>query len=297
MDPREKVNDMLWRMAESSEKVMKDSPILGHMRKGVALSHLRRYAEGFGHIDRAVYLARKGVDDSVEELRAYSGSGADREPGHDKRLKELKDAVAGAEKALETTRSYAHFNKGAAMADMRKYREAASHYEKAIELDPEEGEYYYFFAKLLYDVKMPSKSIKYFDLAIRLKCRYAAVYMDKARALKKCRRTVDALECLADALERHPYNANVNCMVASVYASLKDYRRAIKWYEAAVEYDPDHGKAHERLGAAYMEVRQDDMARPHLERALELAPGDPDVLEMMRVLEERPSGHRYGSGA
>jgi tetratricopeptide (TPR) repeat protein len=51
---------------------------------------------------------------------------------------------------------------------------------------------------------------------------------------------------------------------------------------------PDHGKAHYLLGIAYVNAGQNDLARTHLQKFLELAPDDPDAAaakEMLQFLE------------
>ena len=69
-------------------------------------------------------------------------------------------------------------------------------------------------------------------------------------------------------LREHPGYADAHYEMATSYATMKDYRRAIECYKRAIAADPRHKKAHEYLGIAYMAVYQDELARPYLERAL-----------------------------
>ena len=84
----------------------------------------------------------------------------------------------------------ARFNEGAAAAGMRKRRGAASHYGRLWSRTP--GEAAYYFAKLPYDAKAPSGSVKCLGLAMRMKRPHAAAYADGARggpiaADRRCR--------------------------------------------------------------------------------------------------------------
>lgn len=67
---------------------------------------------------------------------------------------------------------------------------------------------------------------------------------------------------------------------------LQDDRRGISSYKRAIEANPRHKKAHEYLGIAYIKTGRDGVARRYLSKALEIAPGDPDVLEMLSLLDD-----------
>ena len=61
---------MLWRVAGSSGRIMRDSHTLGHVRGGMSPSRPRRHTEGLGRADRAAYPDRRGGGRLPEAARA-----------------------------------------------------------------------------------------------------------------------------------------------------------------------------------------------------------------------------------
>ena len=273
-------SDVLWREVRFCNEELKEDPddSLAYLFKGLSLNRLGRYDEGFECLDRAVAIDRKRLKDAVAEERACRGSASHGDKRRVARM--LRDDLRGVEEEV-------HTSKGVALSRMRRYHEAASHFKRALKLNPLNGLTHFMTGCALDDMGTPSDSIRHFDEAMRLRYREPFVYQRRAHALNNCGRTDECIECLREVLEMRPGYAEAHYEMGAAYLSVKDFGRAIKCYKRAIEADPRHKKAHEFLGIAYMAVCQDDLARPYLERALDLAPGDPDVLETARAWAER----------
>lgn len=243
-------DDMLYGLLDMYDGVLREDPgdAVACMYKGITLNNLRRYDEGFACLDRAVEIAPDDEKDIAREV--------------------------------------AYASKGVSMNRMRRYEDAVSYYKEALKLNPARGITHFFMGNVLDNMERSGESIRYFDESIRLQCRLPDVYWGKAHALNNCKRHIEAQNCLKDLLGMYPDYADGHYEMATSHMALRNIREAIKHYKSAIKADPVHKKAHEYLGIAYMTAYQDELARPYLERALELAPGDPDVLEVLALLED-----------
>jgi hypothetical protein len=73
---------------------------------------------------------------------------------------------------------------------------------------------------------------------------------------------------------------------AQVAIAGRDWDVAIRLLGEAVEAAPDYWEAHRSLGECYLRLNKPDEARPHLERALKLKPGDPATQAMLTRVTE-----------
>ncbi len=76
--------------------------------------------------------------------------------------------------------------------------------------------------------------------------------------------------------------ARIRTELATLYYSAGNLGVALEEARLAVQADPGYAMAYSILGAVYMELRESELARQNFERALRLAPGDPEI------------NHRYG---
>jgi type IV pilus assembly protein PilF len=72
--------------------------------------------------------------------------------------------------------------------------------------------------------------------------------------------------------------AEVHTMLAAEYYSRGNYSVALGETRAAIKDDPTYFYAYNMQGLVYMELREDGPAREAFNRALQLAPNNPDVL-------------------
>lgn len=169
---------------------------------------------------------------------------------------------------------------------MHCYADAYKCFRKALEINPENSIAYMYLGILMDNLERPADGIQYFEKSIDLKpdpeCYYAM-----GHALNNCRRHRTAIKCLRTILRKHPDYADAHYEMATSYMALRDYKTSIECYKRAIKCDPMHKKAHEYLGIAYLAIDADLLAKKYLDKALKIAPGDPDVLEMLDILKQR----------
>jgi tetratricopeptide (TPR) repeat protein len=99
------------------------------------------------------------------------------------------------------------------------------------------------------------------------------------------------------AIELKPQEALLYLLRADVRKTLSD-QRAVEDYEKALQLDPDNIQGHLKCSAYYRDEhwhsphRDPEKARKHAERAVALAPDDPDChMQLARALTNRMAGH------
>ncbi len=78
-----------------------------------------------------------------------------------------------------------------------------------------------------------------------------------------------AVEHLMKAVAAEPDNADAYNLLGYTHRKLQNFPAAFASYELALEIDPDHARAHQYIGEAYLETDNLEMAEQHL-RALDL---------------------------
>jgi type IV pilus assembly protein PilF len=71
--------------------------------------------------------------------------------------------------------------------------------------------------------------------------------------------------------------ARVHTELATLYYSRGNHNVALEELRTAANADPTYATAQGVFGLVYMELRENELARQSFERALSLAPGDPDI--------------------
>src|SRR6266545_521199 len=96
---------------------------------------------------------------------------------------------------------------------------------------------------------------------------------------------VSLLATLRIAAEAPP-GATAAFTRAQVAIAGRDWDVAIRLLGEAIEAAPDYWEAHRSLGECFLRLNRPDEARPHLERALRLKPGDPASQAMLTRVTE-----------
>ncbi|PZR78482.1 MAG: hypothetical protein DLM52_02840 [Chthoniobacterales bacterium] len=142
----------------------------------------------------------------------------------------------------------AHASRGAALSALKRYDEAAAEFEKAIRLDPNSFEAYYFYARArVFEGKIEE----------------ATTLFERAAAAKP-----DDYQCL--------------CLLVQWYHSLgreedmkEAARKGAKLAERHLTLHPDDARAAELGSGALMKLGETDRAREWLARALAIEPNNP----------------------
>ena len=142
----------------------------------------------------------------------------------------------------------AHYNLGVTLGDQKRFGEAISHLQKAVEIDPDYVEAHYNLGLALVTQGQIDEAIVHFRRALEIDPRYVKAYNNLGVAL----------------------------------ASRGKLEEATALYRKAVELKPDYAAAHHNLGNALVRLGQVDEAIAHFRRALEIKP---DFVEARKNLD------------
>ena len=179
---------------------------------------------------------------------------------------------------------------GLAFAESNRYDEAAPHFEKAVQIRPNEYKSLLYMGISRFRQGRLPEAIEYAQAAIRS-------YPDSPRAhdllgmaLAKQNRNEAALDEMRRAVELAPKDADIRNDLGLALAQLGRIPEAIDEFHEAVRLDPDKaGSAHTNLGWALLESDQARESIPEFEAALRLQPESKAAADGLRQAQAQLS--------
>jgi tetratricopeptide (TPR) repeat protein len=193
------------------------------------------------------------------------------------------------EKIPITTQSDAaleHFLQGRDLSEKLRVAEAATHFERAIEADPD-----FALAYLYLSLSQPT-TVGFFR------------YLDRAMALSKQvsegeRLQILAVQAAADQdpwkqrelymrlVEAYPGDERAHNLLANNYFGQQEYPPAIAEFEEAVRINPEFSQPYNQLGYAYRFLGKYGEAEKAFKKYIELIPNDPNPYDSYADLLSR----------
>jgi len=163
-------------------------------------------------------------------------------------------------------------NLGVALGASNRFDEAATHFEKALQIDPN------FYDGLVamsvtrsHQGRMP-EAIEYFQAAIRLQPDTPKAHVQLAHALWEQNRDQEALEEMRRALQSAPGDADIRGDFGLALAMVGRLPEAIAQLHEALRLNPNSAENHNNLGLALLASGKARESIPEFEAALRLKP-------------------------
>ena len=163
-------------------------------------------------------------------------------------------------------------NLGIALGASDRYDEAATHFEKALQIDPN------FYDGLVamgvtraHQGQLP-KAIEYFQAAIRSQPETPKAHVQLAHALWTQKRDQDALKEMRRALQFAPKDTDIQADFGLALALAGRILEAIEQLHEALRLNPTSAEAHANLGLALLALGKPRESIPEFEMALRLKP-------------------------
>lgn len=140
-------------------------------------------------------------------------------------------------------------NRGVALHEEGKYKEAIAVYEEAIKADNKNAEAYYEMAYSYSAFKDYPNTIKYCDKAISLKTKPASsrAYLLKGASLEYSGKPKDAIKAFKEGIKFAPEFNSLYYSLGLTNFNMKEYDEAEKWFQESLLINPIHASSHYSL--------------------------------------------------
>ncbi len=185
-----------------------------------------------------------------------------------------KDSVALFEHAIAVTEGnyVAHNNLGSYLMRHNRFGEAASHFEKVVQIKPDDEKYLNNLGISLFRQDRYNEAMTYYLRAIAVNPRFADSYCNAADVCLFSGRENEALEYYRKALHLRPGNAVAENNVAEILISQEKLDEAIIYLRAAIKHHPDYAMARNTLAVVLTRKNQISEAIDELNEALRINP-------------------------
>ena len=178
---------------------------------------------------------------------------------------------------------YTHFCRGIAYGDrgdeatdskekQKEYKEATTHYTKAIKLKSDFPEAYYNRGITYCYIKEFDLAIKDFNMALALNPDDSGSYNNRGLTYMEKGDFDTAIKNFDTAIQLKPNDATAYNNRGLTYMEKGDFDTAIKNFDTAIQLKPDHAVAYYNRGLTYMEKGDFDTAIKNYQKAIELKP-------------------------
>lgn len=209
-------------------------------------------------------------------------------------LRELgrrEEAAEHYQRAIELAPNQApvHADYAWMLACQNDWVQAETHYRTALTLDPTYRPAINNLANLLLQTDRAAECLALSDQALATQTDDPLALASKGGALQSLGRVEESIAPLRRAVELRPDLAPARAALASAFAVLSRFGEAQAHYQKALEVSPDNAKLHAERGWVMRHLGDVKAAIDHLLRALELQPDYPEARN--RLLRTLLSGH------
>ncbi len=169
----------------------------------------------------------------------------------------------------------AYNKRGNAYEALKKDDLAIEDYSRAIDINPDDADAY-FYRGFTYRLKRDyEKAIKDYNKAIKLKPDHAAAHLHRADAYRVTGRDSElVIKDYSTAIELNPHYTHAYRHRAQVYRVKGKIDLAIKDYTKLIELDPNRVFLYDKRAGAYMQKNAIELAIADYSKLIELMPDD-----------------------
>ncbi len=192
---------------------------------------------------------------------------------------DFDSAILEFNKALEIDpgNGDAYYNRGVAYYDKGEYERAISDYTKAIEINPKDTDAYNNRGLIYYEKSDYEKAISDYTKAIEIDPMYADTYYNRALAYYNKGEYDTAISDYTKVIELSPKDTDAYNNRGIIYYERGDYDKAISDYTKTIEIDPGYVDAYFNRGIIYYDRQDYDRAISDYTKVIELDPRDEDA--------------------
>jgi tetratricopeptide (TPR) repeat protein len=232
-----------------------------------AIDELRKDKQGLSELEEVKKRTEElliGLEKLREELKLSKGG---------QQTQEKKDYKA----AVKKLDAVDWFKEGYALAESKKYRDAISFYNKAIDADPRHATAYSARGWAYFKIRDYPSALKDNNRALDLKPNFSSALVNRSTTLWGMRQYDKALVDINRAIELTPDYARAYEMRSLIYLYMNNNFPAIEDGNKAIELNPNNAYAYLNRGAAYRNIGRYEEALKDYQKSIEINPANPDV--------------------
>lgn len=232
-----------------------------------AIDELRKDKQGLSELEEVKKRTEElllGLEKLREELKLSKGG---------QQAQEKKDYTA----AVQKLGAADWFKEGYALAESRKYRDAISFYNKAIDADPTYAIAYTARGWAYYQLRDYPLALKDTNRSLDLRPNSPFALANRSNTLWAMRQYDKALADINRAIELKPDYSRAYEVRSLIYVYMNNNVNAIEDGNKAIELNPNNACAYLNRGNAYRNAGRYEEALKDFQKTIDINPANPDV--------------------
>lgn len=167
-----------------------------------------------------------------------------------------------------------------AYVDMSNYRKAIPYFHKALAIDSNNSRWYYEMAMTYSAIPDDKTAVTYYEKAAEKGYKTDNDYFENlSLSCILSGQPERGLQLMINLLEKKPADLNLLYNIAETYYKIKDYPRAIAYFNSILQQDASNARAMYMMGMAYQKKGDVSKGMKICDRAIEL---DPSLADLKR---------------
>jgi protein O-mannosyl-transferase len=187
--------------------------------------------------------------------------------------------------ACTTGNGLAHNNLGVVLDKNGKTDEAISHFQDALQINPDYAEFHNNFGHALREEERVDEAITQYQKALQLYPGYAEAQFNLGNALDQIGKLDDAITHYQAALQIKPDYADAQFNLGNALLQKGRADEAVTHLQKALEINPDNAGIHQNLGLCFFYLGRMDEALSQDQEALQIEPANPRALNNLAWLQ------------
>ncbi|MEQ8974053.1 MAG: tetratricopeptide repeat protein [Coleofasciculus sp. C1-SOL-03] len=173
---------------------------------------------------------------------------------------------------INSTNAIQSYNRGETLLELRRYENALSAYNRAVELQPDYAEAWQGQGDALLGLGKPEAALDAYDQAIQIQRQYPEAWKGRGEALAALQRYEAAIRAFDQVTELQPEDVDTWERRGMVQMKLQRYSAAIASYDQALEIQSNYASAWYQRGWALHNLQQYKEAIKSYDKAVEHQP-------------------------
>jgi tetratricopeptide (TPR) repeat protein len=176
--------------------------------------------------------------------------------------------------ACTTANAVAHNNLGATLHEKGEMDEAISHFQKALQINPDHAQAHNNLGNALREKGNVDEAITHYQKALKIIPDDASVHFNFGNALREKGNVDEAITQYQKALQIKPDYMEAQVKLGNVLLQKGKADEAVAHFQRALEINPNNAGIHLNLGLCFSRLGRMDQAISQYQKALQIEPAD-----------------------